>query len=382
MTTRTIRATLIASVMLAAGAAFAQQGALVNEGFEDGVGEFVTLDGSATLGVTLEEGEVYGGRGSLQLGYTQRTFGPGMSPRDMPGTLVLPLAQPLPRLEGLSFAIWSAESTAMMVMLAERDDGPRYNCFVWCEAGAWHEIELGLDDFVLDQDGPDDPDGELEPEMIGGVGFVDVSSFLRHLAEQTPLIHSEPETDQILRLDDLKLLATSPVRSDPGEGIVLIADYEQPTGFVMIGGEDLVVADEDAGDGSRALTVTYDLSPRTLVGVVHQVRPGTLAGVSELRLRVRCTAETTLIVTVEEQRGQDATVKAEYMTIVQVAAFEPWREVVIPVEDLTPTDQCNDPNGQLDIELVGTIVVADATALVVNEAVTNNLSLDEFVGIE
>ena len=118
------------------------------------------------------------------------------------------------------------------------------------------------------------------------------------------------------------------------------------------------------------------------MGVVHQVRPGTLAGVSELRLRVRCTAETTLIVTVEEQRGQDATVKAEYMTIVQVAAFEPWREVVIPVEDLTPTDQCNDPNGQLDIELVGTIVVADATALVVNEAVTNNLSLDEFVGIE
>ncbi len=382
MTIHVIRAAMAITVVLAAGAAVAQQDALLSEDFEDGVGDFVTLDNSAVMDVDVEEGEAYGGNGSLQLAYTQRTFGPGMNPGDMPGTLILPVAEPLPTLAGLSFAIWSAEPTAMMIMLAEKDDGPRYNCLVWCEADAWHEIELGLDDFVLDQDGPDDPGGELDPELIGGVGFVDASSFLRYIAQETPMIHAEPETDQVLRLDDVKLLATSPVRSAPEEGTVLIADYERPVGYAILGGVDVVVSEDDAGDGSLALTVTYDLTPRTLAAVVHQVKPGTLEGVNELRLRVRCTAETTLVVTVEEERGEGGMVKAEYMTIVQVAAFEPWREIVIPIEDMEPTDECNDPNGQLDIELVATIIVADITALIANEAVTNNLSLDELVGAE
>lgn len=380
--TRSIRAALVATITLMATVAFAQQDALLSEDFESGVGEFVTLDDFATLGVTLEEGEAHGGRGALQLEYRQRTYGPAMGLGDLPGTLILPLSEPLANLEGLSFAIWSAEPTAMMIVLGEKDDGPRYNCLVWCEADAWHEIELGLDDFVLDQDGPDDPDGKLDPELIDGVGFVDASSFLRYLSEQTPMIHAEPETDQVLRLDDLKLLATSPVRTDPGEGIVMIADYEQPAGFVIIGGEDVLVESDDAGDGTRALTVTYDLSPGTLAGVVHQVKPGTLAKVGSLQIRVRCTAETTLIVTVEEERGEGGILKAEYMTTVQVEAFEPWRSIIIPVEDFTPTDDCDDPNGQLDMDIVKTIVIADATALFTNEAVTNNLSLDELVGIE
>jgi len=380
--TTSIRAALVATITLTATVAFAQQGVLFSEYFEDGVGDFVTLDQRAVMDVTREEGEPHGGRGALQLSYTQRTYGPSMQTEDMPGTLILPLSEPLANLEGLSFAIWSEKSTAIMVMLGEKDDGPRYNCLVWCEAEQWHEIELGLDDFTLDQDGPDDPDGKLDPELINGIGFVDASSFLRYLAQTTPMIHAEPETDQVLRLDDVKLLATSPVRTDPGEGIVPIADYEQPAGFVIIGGEDVIVADEDAGDGTRALTVTYDLSPGTLVGVAHQVKPGTLADVGSLQIRVRCTAETTLAVTVEEERGEGGMFKAEYMTMVEVEAFEPWRSIVIPVEDLTPTDQCNDPNGRLDMDLVGTIVVADATALVTNEAVTNDLSLDELVGIE
>jgi len=372
----------VATLAMAVAPGVCQDNVLLAEGFEDGTGNFLTMDSFAMLSVTEEPEEVYGGNGSLEFAYLQRAVAPGEDTGQMPGTVVMVFDEPLPALSGISFAIWSAESTAVMVVIAEQGDGPRYNQLIWCEAGGWHEFELGVDEFTLDVDGPEDPDGMLTPELVGGIGFIDVSGFLRYLAEMTPMISIADPVDQILRFDDIKILPTSPVRSAPGEGLITICDYDQPRGFLVLGGEDVVVSSEEVADGGSALTVDYQLAPQTLLGVVHAIAVGQLAGATEIRVQVACTAETTLIMTLEEHREEADAPKSEYIAMRQINAYVDTEEIVFTVGDFRLSDDAHDPNGQLDMDLVKSIVIGDITALISAEEISNMLLLDELVAAE
>jgi len=370
---------LVALALMVAAAARAQEGVLLSADFENGVGGFITLDPEATLGLTADPQAVYGGHGSLELAYFQRAFNPAAVESQLPGAMAMPLQEALPQLAGLSFALFSEVSTPVLLALSEGTGGPTYNRMIWSEAGAWHEFTLGLDEFNHDTSSVADPDGQLTPGEVTGLAIVDAGGFLRYLADTNPMIHADPAAHQTLRLDDLKLLSVGPVRPGQPEGTVLIADYEPPpVGLAMLGGTEVVVGDEEVERGGRALKVDYRAPAGTIVGLLHLVKRGSLAGVRTLKLWLRSAQPAQIVVSVEEKRGEGESEKSNYIMGVPMEGDEPWQQITINVADLTQQGGAPDPDGGLNMEMVETIIVADANAMIYNADMPNTLWLDDF----
>ena len=351
--------------------------------FDDDLSGFISLDPEATLSVTREADAVHGGAGSLQFEYFLRALNPEELAEGLPGAMALPLAEPMREFLGVSFALWTAMSTPVIVVVGEGEDGPRYNRVIWSEAGAWHEFAIGLDDFIHDEDSSEDPDGELTPEEINAIALLDAGGFIRFLAGETGLFYAEPPAHQVLRLDDLKLRSITPVRPAPAEGTVTLSDYEYPLqGIIILGGKQVVAGKEDVEGGGEALKLDYTVPEGTLMAVLHQVKPGTLAGVSAIRFRVRSAWETSLIISVEEKRGQREEDKSNYQALVSVAGEEAWQTVTVPISDLQLSEDDFDPDGKLDLELVEMITIGDMSGVMGPGDFQNTLWLDDLVAVE
>jgi len=378
-----LRTTLtgLALITLLAAVAGAQDGLLLAVDFEQDEGGFVALDDESTVWVNREEGVPYAGEGCLQVDYFQRAWLPERNMLGLPGTVALPIAEPLPGLAGVSFALRSEVSTPVLVMLVEGDDGPRYNRLVWCEAGQWHEVELSLEEFGRDTDGPEDPDGQLTAETVTGLAVIDAGGFLRHIAEQTPMIHIEPAAQQALRLDDLKLLSTSTVLpADPAAGVRVNGYDWPPRGIAILGGERVAVSPGTTDDGGMAVKIDYELPAGTLMGIIHQVPRGSLAGVTHFTIRLWTTGPMDAFINIEEKRSEDD--KCSYQAFEQLPGADRWQEITVPVSALRLEQGHEDPNGRLDLEQVETIIIGDAAGIVQQERAINSIWLDEFTGMK
>ncbi len=351
--------------------------------FEEDTAGVVSADAEALM-CTIDDPEVvFAGERSLQVDYMQEAATPGGAGRGFPGALVVPLVDQFGDLRGVSFAIATALSTPIVVNLSEGPEGPRYNCMLWCNSGAWHEYRLSLDDFLPDLNGPDDPNGTLDPGLVNTVSFLDADSFLRMLAEGTPLFHVDPPEEQTLWLDDLRLLGRAPeAPAEEGPGVT-IGHYSPPLrGFAFIGGRDVNAVSEELADGGHALRVDYDVPPGTLFAIMHLVAPGSLAGMGAIRVEAMTNSPATLIVSVEERWGAGEQNKASYYALVPLESTGGWETLTIPVSSFNLGDNEVDPNGALDMDLVSTVMVGDGTAVLENTEVINSLWLRELVAVE
>ena len=376
--------TVAAVILMLCSLAVAQQDdTLLLLDFEQGTEGIVCADSEAVLGTIDDPEVVFAGERSLQVDYVQEAAAPGGTGRGFPGALVVPLVDQFEDLRGISFAIATALSTPMVVNLTEGPEGPRYNCMLWCNSGAWHEYELSLDDFLPDINGPEDPNGTLDPGLVNAITFLDADGFLRMLAGSTPLFHVDPPEEQTLWLDDLRLLGRAPGAPAEGGPGVIIGRYAPPLrGFAFIGGQDVNAESEEYADGSYALRIDYDVPPRTLFAIMHLVPPGSLAGMGAIRVEAMTNSPATLIVSVEERWGAGDQNKASYYALVPLESTGGWETLTIPVSSFNLGDDDTDPNGRLDMDLVNTVMVGDGTAAVENAEVINSLWLRELVAIE
>ncbi len=381
-----MRHLVIAAVMTTWLCSFAwtqQDDTLLLLDFEQDTEGIVCPDSEATLGTTDDPDVVFDGRRSLRVDYPQAAVTPGGTGRGFPGALVVPLPDPFDDLRGVSFAIATALSTPIVVNLSEGPEGPRYNCMLWCAAGAWHEYKLPLDEFIPDMNGPVDPNGVLDPGLVNAVTLLDADGFLRTVAESTPLFHVTPPDEQTLWLDDFRLLARAPeIPAQEGPGVT-IGHYAPPLrGFACIGGQDVTAVSEEQPDGTFALRVDYTVPPRTLFAIMHLVRPGALAGMGAIRLQAITNSPATLIISVEERWGAGEQNKASYYATVPLEATGDWETLTIPVSSLNLGDNESDPNGVLDMDLVSTVMVGDGTAAVEDTEVVNSLWLRGLTAVE
>jgi len=371
------------ALMLCSFAGAQQDDTLLLLDFEQGTEGIMCADSEATLGTTDDPEVVFAGERSLQVDYLQEAVTAGGVGRGFPGALVVPLVDQFEDLRGISFAIATALSTPIVVNLTEGPEGPRYNCMLWCNSGAWHEYELSLDDFIPDLNGPVDPNGVLDPSQVNVITFLDADGFLRTVAESTPLFYAGPPDEQTLWLDDFRLLGHAPeAPAEEGAGVT-IGHYAPPLrGFACIGGQDVNAVSEEQADGSYALRVDYGVPPRTLFAIMHLVPPGSLAGMGAIRLQAITNSPATLIVSMEERWGAGEQNKASYYTTVPLESTGDWETLTIPVSSFNLGDDSTDPNGTLDMDLVGTMMVGDGTAAVEDAEVVNSLWLRELVAIE
>ncbi len=343
--------------------------------FEGEMSGTVTLDPTAELSITNDAAIVFAGEGSLQLEYVQAPMYPDVPDWGVPGSLAIPLPEGLGGLGEIAFAMRAQFPTPIVVTLAEGDDGPRYNCLLWCAADDWSEFSLALDDFTPDLDGPQDPNGRLDPELVGGIALIDADSFVRRIAEDSPLFDAEPATEQTLWLDEFVLRAGEPPAAAP-EVPAPLARYTPPMrGFLVIGGRDVTVASEEQDDGAYALRLGYTMPTTTILGVMHAVQPDALADCSAIRLHARTNRQVTLIVALEEQREPGDLGKSRYESVVTLEPSEDFQMMTLPLALFKLADDQTDPDGALNPELVNMLSIADVTAVLTGGEVINTLRL-------
>jgi len=145
------------------------------------------------------------------------------------------------------------------------------------------------------------------------------------------------------------------------------------------GGEDseskIAVAREAAHvkAGKGSLSYTYDVAAGT-VRLLALQRPVDLAGMKSLRLWVKASHATALVIGLAENGS------ATYQAAVTCAAGK-WQEVLVNLDELVPDEATKDPNGKLDLDQVGSIQVLDIGSFLVNLLpelkATRTLWLDE-----
>jgi len=380
---RHILAVAVATVLVCVPVTAQEQDVLFLLDFEQDTEGVLSVDSEATVSTMDDPEVVYNGNRSLQVQYMQEAVAPGGGGRGFPGALIVPLPDPLEELGGVSFAVASALSTPIVVALTEGAEGPRYNCMLWCAAGSWHEYSLALHEFNADLDGPLDPNGELDPEEVNVVTILDAGGFLRLLGESTSLFHVDPPGEQTLWLDDFKLLSEGPEVIPEAGGPVTIATYAPPLrGFVCVGGQDVTVESEEFEDGEYALRMDYSTPPGTLFAAIHLARPGALAGMGAIRFHARTNRPVTLIVSLEEKRGPGDENKSSYYATVPLEPSEDWEMVTIPISIFTLGDDAFDTNDHLDMDVVNTVMIGDATAAFEDTEVINSLWLRGLVAVE
>ncbi len=363
--------------------AAAQQDVLLVADFEADTGGFVSADPVAELSISDDPNLAFEGQGALQLEYVQAPLYPDVPEWGLPGALYLPLPDGAEGLGEIAFALRSKLSTPIIVVLAEGEDGPRYNCLVWCAAGTWNEYSLVLSDFIHDRNGPADHNGRLDPADMTGVAIVDADGFVRMIGEATELFHVEPPAEQTLRLDAFVLRAGEPPTAPSPGGPTALADYSPPMrGLLALGGRDVAVYPEEQEDGEFALRADYTTPAGTLFALAHALRPGVLDGVGAIRFHARTNRRVTLVVTLDERRGPGELNKSSYHATMQVEPADEFKMVTIPLSLFELGDDQTDPDGTLDADLVEMLSIIDATAAFEGSEVINTLRLRAPVAVE
>jgi hypothetical protein len=120
--------------------------------------------------------------------------------------------------------------------------------------------------------------------------------------------------------------------------------------------------------GKHALKARYRMEPRKLPGLVHPV--GGLAG-RGVRVWLKTDTAATLVLGLIERDG------SAYMHVVQTLPGE-WLRVEAPFTSFHLSEDSKDENGRLDLEQVGTLVIADAGGFMPGAGGERALWVDEY----
>lgn len=138
-------------------------------------------------------------------------------------------------------------------------------------------------------------------------------------------------------------------------GLALSDSGVNPDGDAKIA---IVKTDGAAKVGKGALSYTYDVVPKT-VRVLALQKPVDLSGMKSMKLWVKCTHSTAVIIGLNETGG------ATY----QAAAHCPagaWQEISVNLDELTLEDPAKDTNGKLDLDQIASVTVLDVSSFLVN----------------
>lgn len=335
--------------------AHAEEDVLASLDFESPPFGCATLDPFATLRLTTEPGAAFEGKGALELNCPSYVGQPRKG--GAPGSVLFSFL-PSADLQAISVAVWTAHAAPLQFQLMESMDGPRYGCIVYCPGQQWQEVKLSLADFSLDLDGPPSERATPDPARVCLMSVVDLSAFLEMMTQSNPMIYYEPGAEQTLRMDNVRLLSRAPAPARAGSDLV---SYAFPLRNVFFLGGARVVPEESSDDaGHPALQVAYTVPARTVFAVVHRVRRGDLAGCSGVRVRMRSSGQATFGVMLEEERTSKE--KSTYLTTVSFTGLEGFKTVDIPFTDFKLEGNGNDPDGRLNPEKVGSVMLTDFSA--------------------
>jgi len=117
----------------------------------------------------------------------------------------------------------------------------------------------------------------------------------------------------------------------------------------------------------RSLCATYKLEPRKLAGLMRLVSGAVGSG---LKLRLKTDSPTTVVIGCIERDG------SSYVHIVQTGGGA-WLHVSAPFVTFALSEDSRDENGRLDLDQIGTLVIADAAGFMPVAPASRTLWLDD-----
>ena len=322
---------------------------------EDGTG--FGADADSKVAITRDPQQVKSGKGALVYSYE-------LSPTTI---RVLSIQRPkdFTGMKSLRFWVKCTCATAILVGLNETN-GANYQASVYCPAGAWQEVVLNLDEFVLD-DPAKDPNGKLDLDEIESFHIMDLGSFLvRMLADL--------KGPRLLWMDDVAFSSqAAPQTTGVAKSgkVHLVDTFESPSiRWMPVGFEiaetpritlfDVPVAiDPVAGPdgGKQSLKVTYTRQAAKLQGLLRNLEKVDLKKATALELSLKTSHDGTFMVSIQEKDG------SRYQKVVELKAADGWKKLSLPFATLELAQDSQDENGKLDADQIKEISLADITTV-------------------
>ena len=299
----------------------------------------------------------------------------------MPGTVFAPAEGGPPGGKSLHFAMESSVGGPLIALLREADDST-YVYIFYVPANQWQVLDLPFADFHL-EDSSKDENGKLDPEQIGGLGFIDPLGWFIQATQggkDFPFFFTAPARRD-LWIDDVKVMseaeALKAAQAPGGAAAVMIEDCDSDPGYwAVLGGRNLKVrTDGDQAAAGSSLRLDYELPAKTVLAVARPVAIGSLAGVTSIVFSARAGSDCKLAVSVEKSN------KARYSALVELPAGT-WRQLTVALRDMKLDDDSNDPEGALRPEQIRSVQFADFGAVLAGTDLANTLWLDEVMGVK
>ncbi len=322
-----------------------------------GVGE----DAGSKVAVTHEAAHVKAGKGALAYTYE-------VAPGEM---RVLALQRPfdLSGMKSLRFSVKCSHTTSVIFSLAETG-GAGYQASATCAAGAWQEIAVNLDEFLVDEKGKD-ANGKLDLDEIGALHVFDVGGFLVNLLP-------ELKGSRSLWLDEIRFssqpapLTTGPASVTKVVPVFLVDSFESsvirwasislefsdPPKFNVFDAPMAIDAEAPKEGGKQSLRLTYPRRAGKVHGLMRTVEKNDLSRATGLDLWLKTSHDGTYVVGVEEKDN------SRYQKTVELKAGDGWKSLSLAFGDLALADDSKDENGKLDPDQIKQVTIADLSSLV------------------
>lgn len=350
---------------------------LVSWDFEQGVLPWLGLDPRVHLEQTTAPGSFAAGTAALEVQYDLPV---GVRAQDALFGPVVVLPRALPELTAVRLSVKTSLPTNLAVAAMEANRSIYFAPF-FSAGGTWQIVELSLNDFLMVEDAktPRDPNGQLDPGEITGLGVLDLSALLSQLTQELPGRLFTPGPRR-LWLDDVSLLRTAPPPGTLPEGpdtggAVLLDACDRPTfRWLVVGGKDVEVRSvpgerEDPG----AYEVAYSLPPGTLFALGKAIPTDLLAGTQALHLSVSSSRPLTLYLFVEQRDKQRFTWTVELPGGGEVNELSP------PWDAFEPERRDVEQPTRLDPGMIAFLALADVSGVMnpgAAETTTTALCLD------
>lgn len=280
----------------------------------------------------------------------------------------------------VDFWIKCSTQTAYILTLRE-EKGASYQLPFHVPMHEWTHVSANLTEFTLGDNDKDD-DGKLDADQVNNISFFDMANML----VQAPQFSSQPEVaaPRQVWLDDLHFAAgTQPVafgQVKAGADDAFVVDNfetdivrwtparmtlaQPPVLEIFPSDTNLKTLKEAAAPGmarspiepgGRGLRYSYKRAGNQLFALFRDLGRVNLAKADRLRLSLRVSQKSLLVVSVKERDG------SEYQHPIMPEQSEGWQSLDLALSEMTLGQDSKDENNRLDPDQIKEISILDAS---------------------
>lgn len=358
--------------LLLAGVAVGQA-PMLEWSFNQDAGQWQSTDPAGHVLVTTDANVIRGEEGG---GVLEHAYTPAIGAIS---AMISPVETGLTGGQSLRFWIRTTDYAMLAVVLAEKDES-RYMAAFYSLPERWQEVALGFGEFELTDDTQDE-NGRLDPQQVQAIMLGDLTSFLAQVAQQVPFIMAPDLEARMMWVDDL-VVSAEPLEprweQTEAEGVrsVRVDGFEtSPLHWFCLAGKGVEIDydGERKVEGDFSLRLRYDLPAGKAFGVLTGLHGVPLAGMKRLSMAVMSEAPALLLLELKEAD------ESKYQTTFQLEALADFETRNIPIDELTLGNDSSDENGQLDMDQVKDMTIADVSAMAQVPVTVNTLWIDDVV---